>query len=268
MSWELGLSTGVGYRHAITDVLPAIRDAGFTLIEVSTAPHHLGLGHVDRIEAARDRIHELGLTVHSLHAPFGHEISITSPSPEQRAHALERLELAADALQLLGGALYVIHPGGEDQRWVWEREARLAWSVQGLTRVWEMCRKRGLTLVIETPLPHLLGGRLDDFAWILERIPAEGTGVCVDTSHTALGGFLLQALERFAARLVHIQASDNRGATDDHLPPGEGLIDWRRVLETLGRIGYRGLLMLEVSGDGEPAQMAARAAAGARLLRS
>jgi len=24
-----------------------------------------------------------------------------------------------------GGGLYVIHPGGEDQRWVWERDARL-----------------------------------------------------------------------------------------------------------------------------------------------
>ena len=98
--------------------------------------------------------------------------------------------------------------------------SRLALSVEGLRRVWRACRERGLTLVVETPLPHLLGGQPADFAWILERLPPEGTGVCVDTSHCALGGALLEAIARRRARLVHVQASDNRGHTDDHLPPG------------------------------------------------
>ena len=98
------------------------------------------------------------------------------------------------------------------------------------------CRARGLTLVVETPLPHLLGGAPDDLAWILERLPREGVGVCIDTSHCALGGFLFDAMARFRERLVHVQVSDNRGVTDDHLPPGrhsraarcrpEGRIDW------------------------------------------
>jgi sugar phosphate isomerase/epimerase len=264
VNWEVGLSTGIGYRHPITDVLPSIRNAGFQAIEVSTAPHHLGLGHPERLEAARSAIAEQGLRVHSLHAPFGHDVSFTSR--EQREDAFARLTLAADALQMLGGGLYVVHPGGEDHRWVWEREMRMALSVEGLSRTWEICRTRGLTLVVETALPHLLGGRTDDLAWLLDRIPSEGTGVCVDTSHTSLGGYLFEALERFADRLVHIQASDNHGTNDDHLPPGEGVIDWKRVIATLERIRYRGLFLLEVSGDDDALSRIGRAAASARAL--
>jgi sugar phosphate isomerase/epimerase len=266
MKWEIGLSTGIAYRHPIEEVLDPIARAGFRAVEISTAPQHLALTDHRGLEALRNRMAGLGLRPHSLHAPFGHDVNLTSPDSGQRRDALERLIHAADALQILGGVQYVIHPGGEDQRWIWEREARLAHSVEGLTRVWEACRQRGLTLVVETPLPHLLGGQPEDFSWVLERLPAEGTGVCLDTSHTSLGGVLFEVIERFGPRLVHIQASDNGGVSDDHLPPGEGVIDWRHVVTALERVGYEGVFMLEVAGNGDVAGHVAKAWASAVAL--
>jgi sugar phosphate isomerase/epimerase len=88
----------------------------------------------------------------------------------------------------------------------------------------------------------------------------------VDTSHTSLGGVLLDSLQRHGPRLVHVQVSDNRGTSDDHLPPGEGVIDWPAVLGTLERVGYRGVFMLEVAGDGDVRGHVERAAASARRL--
>jgi sugar phosphate isomerase/epimerase len=267
MNWEIGLSTGIAYRHPIDEVLEPIAREGFHRLEISTAPNHLDVSDVHSLKSVRDQLAWLGLSCHSLHAPFGHDVNLTSPELAQRRAALDRLVRAADALQILGGAQYVIHPGGEDQRWIWERDTRLALSVEGLTTVWEACRQRDLTLVVETPLPHLLGGQPADFAWILERLPVEGTGVCLDTSHTALGGFLFEVIERFGPRLVHVQASDNRGVTDDHLPPGEGVIDWGRVGSALESVGYRGVFMLEVAGNGDIAGHVGRAAASASWLR-
>jgi sugar phosphate isomerase/epimerase len=262
MTWPCGLSTGIAYRHPIEEVLPLLAEGGFRTIEVSSAPSHLDLDDAARLRTLKDRVSDLGLRVHSLHAPFGHDVNLTSPDPGHRRHALERLVRGADVLALLNPAgLYVIHPGGEDQRWVWEREPRLRQSVEGLTEVWQACRARGLTLVVETPLPHLLGGQPDDFAWLLERLPQEGLGVCVDTSHCSLGGFLFEALEAHRGRLVHLQASDNRGHTDDHLPPGDGVIDWTRVHATLERVGYAGVFMLEVTGNGDVAGHVGRLAA-------
>jgi sugar phosphate isomerase/epimerase len=251
MSWRLGLSTGIGYQHPIEAVLEPIRAAGFRSIEVATARSHLDLGDTGRIARLAESTRRLELEVHSLHAPFGPDIDPTDDDAAVRSRTLAIHTAAADVLRALGGRLLVVHPGGEDNRWVWERDARLARSVEGLSRLWEVCRDRQLTLVVETALPHLLGGRLDDLSWILGQLPHEGTGVCVDTSHCSLGGFLFEAIERFAGRLVHVQASDNHGVTDDHLPPGDGRIDWTRVLSALERAGYQGRFLLEVAGNGD-----------------
>ncbi len=36
---------------------------------------------------------------------------------------------------------------------------------------------------------------------------------------------------------------------DDHLPPGKGDIDWARVVGSLSDIGFRGPIILELSGQ-------------------
>ncbi|MFS8065608.1 MAG: sugar phosphate isomerase/epimerase family protein, partial [Byssovorax sp.] len=239
------------YRHPIEEVMPLVRGAGFDAIEISTAPPHLDVADPARVGRVRELADGLGLRVHSLHAPFGHDVNITSPDEGARRAAIHRLTLAADALAALGGALYVIHPGGEDQRWVWDRERCLAASVAGLTAVWTVCRERGLTLAVETPLPHLLGGLPADFAWILERLPPEGTTVCIDTSHCSLGGTLLDSIAANAGRIGHVQASDNRGHTDDHLLPGKGILDWSAVRAALEAASFDGVFMLEVTGEGD-----------------
>lgn len=48
-------------------------------------------------------------------------------------------------------------------------------------------------------------------------------------------------------RLVHVHANDHRGQFDDHLPPGEGIIDWWHVRETLLRVGFDGWIVLELA---------------------
>jgi sugar phosphate isomerase/epimerase len=248
VKWEMGISAGIAYKHPIAQVLEPIQRSGFRTIEVATAREHLDLCCPAKLTGLARQIEELGLRVHSMHAPFGHDIDLTDPDAGFRRPSLDLLTQAANALKVLGGGLYVIHPGGEDHHWIWDPEARLGRSVEGLSLVWEVCRERGLTLIVETPLPHLLGG---DLVWLLDRIPLEGTGVCIDTSHCSVGGFLYEAIERFAGRTLHIQASDNCGVTDDHLPPGEGFIDWARLASSLERAEYRGLFMLEVTGDGD-----------------
>jgi sugar phosphate isomerase/epimerase len=261
MSWEIGISTGVVYQKPIEEILPAIAANGFHAIEVATARTHVDPKDSARVQTLQDQVRKLGLKVRSLHAPFGQGIDITDADPGLRRLSLRHLREAADLLRSLGGALYVIHPGGEDHNWIWEKDGRLRRSVEGLTEVWGMCRERGLTLVVETPLPHLLGGSMEDFSWILARIPEEGTGVCVDTSHTSLGGKLFEAIDRFSDRLVHLQASDNHGKHDDHLPPGEGIIQWPAVIQALERARYRGMFLLEVNGRQSPAESVERVAA-------
>jgi sugar phosphate isomerase/epimerase len=98
MKWEIGLSTGIAYRHPIGDVLEPLAHAGFHALEISTAPQHLAPSDVLGLELLRDRLAWLGLRPHSLHAPFGHDVNLTSPDARQRCEALEKLTVAAEAL--------------------------------------------------------------------------------------------------------------------------------------------------------------------------
>lgn len=263
MKWEIGLSTGIAYTHPIADVLPYVAESGFRTIEIATAPGHFRYADPAAVTALKEALDQYGLHVHALHAPFGQELNLTSLDPEQRRYTFDRFVVAAEALRVLGGHYLVVHPGGEDPRWVWHREERLGLCVEGLTRTREECGRRGLTLVVETPLPHLLGGQVEDLAWIMDRLPDQGVGMCLDTSHTFLGGTLFEAIDRFGQKLLHVQASDNKGHTDDHLVPGEGVIEWSRVISSLERVGYRGMFLLEVAGDGDVAEHVMSAA---RLL--
>jgi len=46
-----------------------------------------------------------------------------------------------------------------------------------------------------------------------------------------------------------MHATDNHGQRDDHLPPGDGRIDWQRLLRQMTRIGFSGAIILEVAGQ-------------------
>src|SRR6516164_4676562 len=52
-------------------------------------------------------------------------------------------------------------------------------------------------------------------------------------------------------RMVH--ANENRGRHDDRLPPGDGEIDWARLLAQLNHLHFAGTLILEIADLGGPA---------------
>jgi len=156
----------------------------------------------------------------------------------------------AHALARLGGTILVVHPTdivryGED---VQARLDRAATSLRVLT---QGCKTLGLTLAIESPLPHLVGGHPDEFAWLLTHVGPDAR-VCLDTGHTSFGGHWRQFVEIAGDRLAHVHAHDNRGQFDDHLPPGEGLLAWQDIKHSLERVNYNGWIILELKCPEEP----------------
>jgi sugar phosphate isomerase/epimerase len=50
-----------------------------------------------------------------------------------------------------------------------------------------------------------------------------------------------------------VHANENRGRHDDRLPPGDGEIDWARLLAQLNHLHFAGTLILEIADLGGPA---------------
>ena len=63
---------------------------------------------------------------------------------------------------------------------------------------------------------------------LVDRLDSPWLGHCFDIGHWRLFGSTPQAewLAAIAPRLLHLHLHDNRGLSDDHLPVGEGIIDY------------------------------------------
>jgi sugar phosphate isomerase/epimerase len=107
-----------------------------------------------------------------------------------------------------------------------------------------------VTLAVETPLPHLIGGHPKEFEAVVARLPLS-VGVCFDTAHATLVDHWDQFIQLVGHRLIHVHASDHHGRFDDHLPPGDGVIDWRHIRQSLEGADFNGWIVLEVAGPSE-----------------
>lgn len=267
--WPVGLSTGCFYQKSIFDCLEPILAGGFSLIEICSNPAHLDYHDSPGIRRVAERLDALGIGAYSFHAPFADHIDITALDAAQRAASIREVLVAAEAAAALGSRHFVIHPGPEHQPHPSgsDRQHRLENVARSLDEIAGRCQQLGLTCVLENKLPHLLFGNTADMLWILGAMTVTEVGVCLDTGHAHLAGELDTATHKLSRHLRMVHASDNRGQGDDHLPPGQGAIDWPRFLVLLRTSGFRGSLMMEIAGHGEPAQILEAARHARQFLR-
>jgi sugar phosphate isomerase/epimerase len=244
------MSTGCFYQSDILDILEIVRDGGFSTIEVCSFPKHLDYHDREKVKRAARRIREVGLEPFSFHAPFADHIDITSLDDEKRKISVNELFKAAEAAAEIGVRHLVLHPGPE-------REGRppaeeffhhLERACESVSAVAKRCRELGLNLLLENMLPHLLFGRTQDMMYIMGAVEGDHVGTCLDTGHANLAGDLPSVIHKLSCHLRMVHVNDNRGDWDEHLPPGEGSVNWKDILAQLENYGFRGALILELSG--------------------
>jgi sugar phosphate isomerase/epimerase len=268
-NWPIGLSTGCFYRTPLVDCLETIRGSGFSMIEVVFSPPHLDYRNPQAVQEAAARIDALGLEAYSFHAPFADDIDISSLEPACREHALAEILRAVEAAASLGVHYFVIHPGPEngDIPSREERLLRIENVCSVLERVAARCGEVGIQCVLENKLPHLMFGQSADLLWILTCLKGNRVGACLDTGHAHLAGELYPLVYKMAPYLRLLHVHDNKGHGDDHLPPGDGRIDWTALLKELAAVNFTGAFILELAGGGEPDVIMARARRARSYLR-
>jgi sugar phosphate isomerase/epimerase len=267
MNWKIALSTGIFLNKPLLGVLADIKESGFKLVEVSAHPVHFGYKNMDTVKKIRAEMDRLGLCTISMHAPYSELIDITMLRESDRKRSVAEVEAAIDALTVLGGSKLVIHAGSIVDEANEEIPERLSQSLRSLTEIYDYCLQSKIKLVIENMLGHLVGGRIEELQWILARLPQENIGVCIDSGHGFLGGNLMKSIKLFAPYLALVHAHDNNGTYDDHLPPGEGKIDWPQFLDALYGAGFGGEIVIEVQGNKKGRSLLKRARQSACFLK-
>ncbi|MFB7037430.1 MULTISPECIES: sugar phosphate isomerase/epimerase family protein [unclassified Streptomyces] len=199
------------------------------------------------------RLGELGLAVtvetgarYVLDPRRKHGPSLLDPDPDDRALRRRLLITAVRTAADLGA--HAVHcfsgtaPPGTAPDTAWERLA------EALGPVVEAAAAAGVPLAIEPEPGHLLA-TLDDFHRLRAALgdPAP-LGLTLDIGHCqCLEPLSPAACVRAAAPwLRHVQIEDMRRGVHEHLPFGDGEIDFPPVLDALASTGYRGLTVVEL----------------------
>lgn len=245
MRWRFAASTACSINTPVGTTLQGLAEAGVRAVELATLPRHFDPWRHEQVVGLAHSLRELRMTAIAVHAPFGGLLDLTDPNPHHRHAAIGAILSAASVLRELGGAKVVVH-ASDAPRAPHDLEERLARATESLRVLARACAHMDAQLLVETPPPHLVGGQPDEFAQLLRPLNG-GVGVCFDVAHATLGRHLDGLLAVVGDRVRHVHVSDHHGTRDEHLPPGEGVVDWGHVSGTLAAAGFDGWIVLELS---------------------
>ncbi|MGW0997800.1 sugar phosphate isomerase/epimerase family protein [Streptomyces sp. NPDC002523] len=240
----------------LDDALALLADLGYDGVGLTLDHMHLDPLAPDlaaRTRRIARRLDALGLDVtvetgarYVLDPRRKHGPSLLDPDPGARARRVDLLlravrvgaDLGAHAVHCFSG----IVPVGCDAATAWPRLA------EALTPVIAAAAEAGIPLAIEPEPGHLLA-TLADFHH-LRRLLGDppALGLTLDIGHCQCLEPLPPAdcVRAAAPWLRHVQIEDMRRGVHDHLPLGDGEIDFPPVLAALAAIGYRGLTVVEL----------------------
>jgi len=262
----------------LDDALSLLADLGYDGVGLTLDHMHLDPLAPDlaaRTHKLARRLDELGLGVtietgarYVLDPRRKHGPSLLDPDPAQRARRADLLvravqiatDLGAHAVHCFSGILPKDTTGETDtEGQAAEAEAvakakaeveDAAWKrlAETLTPVLDAATAAGIPLAIEPEPGHLLA-TLDDFHRLRTALGSpDALGLTLDIGHCQCLEPLSPAdcVRAAAPWLRHVQIEDMRRGVHEHLPFGDGEIDFPPVLEALAAVGYQGLVSVEL----------------------
>ena len=185
----------------------------------------------------------------------GVRVRLAQPTPELQNAEVENIKKWVDVADRIG-ASHVRVFGGPIPKGATEQQA-IAWAVEVLKRGAEYAGSRGITLGVEddSGLTVAAGPTVE----IAKRADSPWVGINADSGNFRDHGYSQFAMLLPYATSVHLKAdiTDEQGKAER--------ADWNRLLNMLGRSGYKGYVGLEYEGDNADADVP-RLAAELRTL--
>ncbi|MFH9466221.1 sugar phosphate isomerase/epimerase family protein [Streptomyces clavifer] len=256
MTLRLGYGTNGLTDLRLDDALGLLADLGYDGVGLTLDHMHLDPLAPDLAARTRHvarRLDGLGLGVtvetgarYVLDPRRKHGPSLLDPDPDARAARTALLvravgiasELGAHAVHCFSGTT----PPGTSTDTAWERLA------DALAPVLDAAARAGVPLAIEPEPGHLLA-TLADFHHLRTLLgDPEPLGLTLDIGHCQClePAPPADCVKDAAPWLRHVQIEDMRRGVHEHLPFGDGEIDFPPVLEALAATGYTGLTVVEL----------------------
>jgi len=240
---EVSLSTSVfGPEKQPDDLLRFLetaRQAGYKYVELSRK----------QLDLARraDAIRKMGVSVWSVHGCLSSE-AVSCDESVRKAAVAREIDRVRDAAAF-GRVPVVVHYLYRHLNPIHGENFR-----RSIEEIYAASHAAGVILTIETvPYKPQINERYADSAEVaafVRSFDAEDLRVTIDINHSNLREDLIQVCANCRGLIANVHMSDNHGKWEDHLPPGEGIIDFPAVFAALRENGYTGPANLEMHAKG------------------
>lgn len=215
--------------------LDIIQQAGFSTIELSRKHFN--------IARRAEQIKATGLKVWAIHGVLGGG-AVSSDESIRRAAVSEEIAHMEDTA-IFAPCPYVVHYLDRFNDPVYGKNFR-----RSIEEIYTRSSQLGFDLAIETaPYKPQQNERYPDSAEIAEFVRsfhAPDLNMTIDINHSNLNEDLKTVCRNCRGIISNVHISDNHGDWEDHLPPGEGIIDLRGTFAALRENGYTGPCNIEM----------------------
>ncbi len=271
---KVGLSSMPFVNASIEKAIGTSAEFGAECFEiVYDVPHFPPNYDHRKLSGIKELLDIHGLQV-SVHASFW-DLNPASHYRELWELTMEQTRRSIDVCHALDGEIVVVHFGKSPIpnaiRFI-ERTKKL--YREFINKCIPYAQERGVTLTIEnaTGQSFFYPSTVEELRKFL--IGLEGVKVTFDIGHAHLaerrvgkkytGDAIAKSIEALRGYLVHVHVHDNHGVEDEHLPPGDGDIDFKPVVNALRSIKYDGLLIAELWKSKHPLEAARKGIKKAR----
>ena len=261
-----------GYPHSVRDVLaalPEIRKLGFRFLEMEG----LGAAHLRAMYTHRKSV-AAALADNGLHV---HNFCVVDPAlvsldPAKRGKALDGFRMGAELGVYFGSETLHLASYAPPVRYITGKPYQLGgkrkYAFANQTRVripagfewqglWEAlvisCRacadiaaEHGKTVIMEPRVGEVICS-VDSLLRLIEHVGRPNFRANFDTGHfSAQRENVVLALKKLEGKFANIHISDNDPVNTNHLPIGDGSIDWLEFFRLLKGMNYAGYLGLDL----------------------
>jgi len=255
---------------SLSDAIERAQVLGFSAITFSGNPtsdaSSLSFCWPDLDDASRDQLRAVRGQFERavIHAPFV-DVPFVSVNPLIERESLRQVLGAVEAAGALQLETVTIHAG--IPHYSIPDDEFLNRLVPVLRQLGDAAAENGTKIGVEN---WRYPADPDQHSALLDAVDHPAVGATVDLGHIAYwykrdginsladqtaadeyNARLLRLIDRLGERIIHIHAHDIwPDEIQDHRPVGTGIIDFEAVIERLQRIGFDGLLLLEIKPDG------------------
>jgi D-psicose/D-tagatose/L-ribulose 3-epimerase len=250
---KLGLinSAWLGSPVGTAQGIHKTKEIGFDTIDIFADPLEIDIKERKLI---KDTCHEVKLPVISVCCCA---LGIADFNRAVRRFHIERAKEYLDMVYELEARNLLLVLG----EYIWQQEViapgdQWKWAVEAVAELGDYAAGLGIEIAIELePFQLSIVNTLAKMVTFLNDVHDPAVRANLDISHLALAHTPPEEISELQGRIAHAHFSDCDGTKHGDLPPGRGVVNFRPYLAELKKVGFSGVISIELEYSPEPGKI-------------